>query len=163
MNVSLAAHTEEDRFFNVRELLHLMGMPEDFQVENPAKNWNHICQNVPVNTAADWAREVVKFCRGELEMSTFHFVKQNNLSRKITQADVGPVQVEMKEEPDQASQQGRPPVRKDFSQFCKNIYYKYFVQKPAKQAAAAQMLRLKTEIQPKTNAKISPGPRPSGG
>ena len=155
MNVSLAAHTEEDRFFNVRELLHLMGMPEDFQLENPAKDWLH--------TAADWAREVVKFCRGELEMSTFQFVKQNNLSRKITQADVGPVQVEMKEEPDQASQQGRPPVRKDFSQFCKNIYYKYFVQKLAKQEAAAQMLRLKTEIQPKTNTKISPGPRPSLG
>ena len=84
-NVSFAAHPTEDRFFNIRELLHLMGMPHDFVVENPQRNWNHICQNVPVNTAADWAREVVKFCRGELEMTPWAFIKQDNCSQRIVE------------------------------------------------------------------------------
>ena len=97
-NVSFAAHPEEDRFFSIRELLHLMGMPEDFQVENPARNWNHICQNVPVNTAADWAREVVKFCRGELEMSPFNFMKQDNVQERIVQKEYAEVKMEIKEE-----------------------------------------------------------------
>ena len=66
-------------------------------MENSARNWNHICQNVPVNTAADWAREVVKFCRGELEMSPFSFLKQDNVSQRIVQKE-DPVKMEIKEE-----------------------------------------------------------------
>ena len=51
--VSFTAHPVEDWFFNI----HLMGMPHDFQMDfQPDTN-----QNVPVNTAADWASEVVKF------------------------------------------------------------------------------------------------------
>ena len=88
-NVIFAAHPVEDRFFNIRELLHLMGMPNDFQVENPTRNWNHICQNVPVNTAADWASEVVKFCRGQLEITPFVFMKQDNCKRRIVEKEVG--------------------------------------------------------------------------
>ena len=63
-NIVFAVHPSEDRFFNVRELLHLMGMPHDFQIDS-IKNINHICQNVPVNTAQDWAEEVIKFCKGQ--------------------------------------------------------------------------------------------------
>ena len=99
-NVSFAAHPSEDRFFNIRELLHLMGMPHDFQIENPAKNWNHICQNVPVNTATDWAAEVVKFCRGELEMTPFIYMKQDNNSQRVVHKEMGEVKLEIKEEPD---------------------------------------------------------------
>ena len=99
-NVAFAAHPEEDRFFNIRELLHLMGMPAEFQVENPSKNWNHICQNVPVTTAADWAEQVVKFCRGQLDMSPFSFMKQDNVSQKIVHKEHGTVKVEIKEELD---------------------------------------------------------------
>ena len=88
-NVIFAAHPVEDRFFNIRELLHLMGMPNDFQVENPTRNWNHICQNVPVNTAADWASEVVKFCRGQLEITPFVFMKQDNCKQSIVEKEVG--------------------------------------------------------------------------
>jgi len=83
-NISYAIHPTEDRFFNVRELLHLMGMPHDFEMENPKKNINHICQNVPVNTAADWAEEVVKFCRGEAEMTPYSFLRQDNTNQTIT-------------------------------------------------------------------------------
>ena len=64
-NLLFAIHQEEDRFFNVPEL---MGMPHDFELDH-VKNINHVCQMVPVNMARDWADEVVKFCRGELELS----------------------------------------------------------------------------------------------
>ena len=92
-NVHFAAHPSEDRFFNIRELMHLMGMPHEFQVDNPARNWNHICQNVPVNTAADWAKQVVKFCRGELEMTAFSFLKQDNCQQRIVDKEVGKVEI----------------------------------------------------------------------
>ena len=65
-NIEYAVHPEEDRFFSIRELLHLMGMPSDFEIDDK-KNMNHICQNVPVNTAKDWAEEVVNFYRGRGE------------------------------------------------------------------------------------------------
>ena len=42
-NITSAVHPTEDRYFNVRELLHLMGMPHDFELENPQKNINHQC------------------------------------------------------------------------------------------------------------------------
>ena len=67
-----------------------MGMLEEFQVEN----WHN-----------NWAQEVLKFHRGELEMTTVQFMRQNNFSRKILQSDVSAVEVEIKEEPDQANQQ----------------------------------------------------------
>ena len=40
-NIAFAIHPTEDRFFSVRELLHLMGMPHNFQLNNPKKNLNH--------------------------------------------------------------------------------------------------------------------------
>ena len=43
-------------------------MPHDFELDH-VKNINHVCQTVPVNMARDWADKVVKFCRGELELS----------------------------------------------------------------------------------------------
>ena len=36
-------HPDEDRFLNVREMLHLMGLPHDFEIDDP-KNINHIAQ-----------------------------------------------------------------------------------------------------------------------
>ena len=43
-NIAFAVHPTENRFFSIRELLHLMGMPHDFELENPRKNINHLCQ-----------------------------------------------------------------------------------------------------------------------
>jgi len=83
-NLLFAIHPVEDRFFNVRELLHLMGMPHDFELDD-VKNINHVCQTVPVNTARDWAEEVVKFCRGDLELSDGDFVKQDNMTQQVLQ------------------------------------------------------------------------------
>lgn len=35
-------HPIEERFLSIRELMHLMGLPEDFELINPKKNYNHI-------------------------------------------------------------------------------------------------------------------------
>jgi hypothetical protein len=50
---------------------------------NPFKNFNHIAQNVPVNTAADWINECKKFINNELEFSNVDFIKQNNEKQQI--------------------------------------------------------------------------------
>jgi len=84
-NIEFAVHPTEDRFFSVRELLHLMGMPHDYQIDQK-KNINHICQNVPVNTAKDWADEVVRFCEGRSEMTNFTFLKQDNISKSVVES-----------------------------------------------------------------------------
>eukprot|EP00092_Neocalanus_flemingeri_P029081 GFUD01031568.1.p1 GENE.GFUD01031568.1~~GFUD01031568.1.p1 ORF type:complete len:712 (-),score=175.54 GFUD01031568.1:182-2119(-) len=83
-NIEYAVHPTEDRFFSVRELLHLMGMPHDYQIDH-LKNLNHICQNVPVNTAKDFADEVVKFCQGKAEMTRFSFLKQDNVTKSVVE------------------------------------------------------------------------------
>ena len=95
-NVLHGVHPVEDRFLNIREIMHLMGLPHDFQIDDP-KNWNHVCQNVPLNTASDWAAEVVRFCRGEGDMTNFSFLKQDNCINQV-------VESEMYEAPDLFSQ-----------------------------------------------------------
>ena len=41
--IQYAVHPEEDRFLNVREMMHLMGLPHDFEIDH-VKNVNHIAQ-----------------------------------------------------------------------------------------------------------------------
>ena len=38
-----AVHPDEDRFLNIREMMHLMGLPHDFEIDN-VRNFNHIAQ-----------------------------------------------------------------------------------------------------------------------
>jgi len=83
-NIEYAVHPTEDRFFSIRELLHLMGMPHDYQIDRK-QNINHVCQNVPVNTAKDWADEVVKFCQGKAEMTNYSFMKQDNVTQNLVE------------------------------------------------------------------------------
>ena len=53
------AHPHEDRYITYREAMTIMGLPPDFElVDAGPKNVNHICQNVPVQTATDMATEV---------------------------------------------------------------------------------------------------------
>jgi uncharacterized membrane protein len=62
-----------------------MGLPHDFELNTT--NVNHICQNVPTTTAADWTAEVVKFINGEITEWGGMFVKQNNETQKIDISD----------------------------------------------------------------------------
>lgn len=82
-NMCDTVHPTEDRSLTVREALHMMAFPHDFNMERPKQTFNHIAQNVPVCTAADMVRMAVKFMEGELEMSESDFVKQNNWKQKI--------------------------------------------------------------------------------
>ena len=75
-----AVHPLHDRFLNVREMMHLMGLPHDFEIDHRS-SINHIAQNVPVTTAEDWAHEVVKFCVGEASLTNFKYMKQDNVRK----------------------------------------------------------------------------------
>lgn len=70
-------HPTEDRRINIREYLHLMGMPHDFDLTDP-KDYSKIPQNCPVTTNEDITREVVAILGGERQMSNHRFEMQDN-------------------------------------------------------------------------------------
>lgn len=51
----MLAHPREDRYITYREAMSIMGLPDNFELLNPERSVNHICQNVPVHTARDMA------------------------------------------------------------------------------------------------------------
>lgn len=79
----MLAHPDEDRFITYREAMSIMGLPENFElVDASPKNANHICQNVPVQTATDMAAEVKKYLNGELIMVDTDYVVQYNHNQR---------------------------------------------------------------------------------
>jgi site-specific DNA-cytosine methylase len=74
-------HPTEERGITLREAMYLMGLPHDFELQDG--HWNHICQNVPTTTAADWTAEVVRYIKGEIQEFGGEFVKQNNINKRI--------------------------------------------------------------------------------
>lgn len=78
---SLIVRPGRERGITLREAMHLMGLPHDFELATPAMN--HICQNVPVMTATDFTFEVVRFLKGEIQDFGGEYVKQNNISRRL--------------------------------------------------------------------------------
>ena len=88
-SVASFVNPHENRYLNVREMLHMMGFPHDFEIEDKSEI-HAITQNVPVNTAADWTHEVVKFLDGELPYSNTRYLMQDNTSQKIILGDVQP-------------------------------------------------------------------------
>lgn len=85
-NMFNGVHPVENRYLNVREMLHLMGMPHDFEIQD-SRHINHIAQNVPVRTAQDMADEVKKFCQGTAKMTQYKFMKQDNTLNKIIEVE----------------------------------------------------------------------------
>jgi len=75
---TVTTHPVEDRFLTIRECLHMMGMPNDFELIGGKKNLNHIAQNVPVGTAKDVALEIKKYLNNELDFFEGEFVIQYN-------------------------------------------------------------------------------------
>jgi hypothetical protein len=75
-------HPIYDRSLTVRESLHMMGFPEDFELLGGRKNINHIAQNVPVPTSRDIHLEIAKFLRGELSFSDTNYLRQDNHKEK---------------------------------------------------------------------------------
>jgi hypothetical protein len=74
-------HPKECRFLTTREILAMMGMPSDFELISG--NLQHVTQNVPVKTAQDMTDDVIKFIKGELEMTNSKFIKQDNIRQKF--------------------------------------------------------------------------------
>jgi site-specific DNA-cytosine methylase len=78
----MLTHPDEDRFITYREAMTIMGLPSDFElVDANSQNANHICQNVPVQTAADMAGEVLAVLKGERKMVDTDYVVQHNHSQ----------------------------------------------------------------------------------
>jgi site-specific DNA-cytosine methylase len=71
-------HPTEDRSLTIREALHMMGFPEDFELLGGLPKVNHIAQNVPVPTSRDLHSEIGKFLSGELDLSDTTYLRQNN-------------------------------------------------------------------------------------
>ena len=75
----MLTHPDEDRFITYREAMTIMGLPENFELVNASpKNANHICQNVPVQTATDMATEVLAVLNGQRKMVDTDYILQYN-------------------------------------------------------------------------------------
>jgi site-specific DNA-cytosine methylase len=79
---TMLTHPVEDRYITYREAMTIMGLPSDFELLNPKKSANHICQNVPVQTATDMAEETKKYLNNELVLVDTDYVLQYNHTQK---------------------------------------------------------------------------------
>jgi len=70
-------HPTEDRIMNIREHMHLMGLPMDYVVEG-AKEYAKITQNVPVCTCEDVTREIVEIIKGNRTFAKTAVLMQDN-------------------------------------------------------------------------------------
>jgi len=77
-------HPTEERYYSTRELMKMMGLPDDFNLVGGEKNAIHLTQNVPVNTSRDMHLEIVKFLNNELPFSGYEIVMHNNIKRTWT-------------------------------------------------------------------------------
>ncbi len=79
---TMLTHPDEDRYINYREAMAIMGLPKDFELLNPKRSANHICQNVPVQTARDMATEVKAYLEGQRPLVDTDYVLQYNHTQK---------------------------------------------------------------------------------
>jgi site-specific DNA-cytosine methylase len=77
-NLADTIHPKFDRSLTIREALHMMGFPHDFELVGGLAKMNHIAQNVPVPTSRDIHTEIAKFIRGELPLSDTNYLRQDN-------------------------------------------------------------------------------------
>jgi site-specific DNA-cytosine methylase len=97
-NLADTIHPIHDRSLTIREALHMMGFPHDFELVGGLAKMNHIAQNVPVPTSRDIHTEIAKFIRGELPMSDTNYLRQNNHYEKIEYDPLGKTNVATLEE-----------------------------------------------------------------
>ena len=84
-------HPDHDRFLTIRECLDIMCLPADFNLVGGLKNLNHICQNVPVTTAADMATFIKRYLGSDLPSMKVDFMVIDNKAqtRFIADGNVG--------------------------------------------------------------------------
>lgn len=83
-------HPTEDRYLTYRECMSIMGLPEDFELINPSRNLNHVCQNVPVGTATDMAMEIKAVLEGKRDMLNGVLLYDMNTSKTRRMEDDEP-------------------------------------------------------------------------
>lgn len=91
-NMQSLKHPVENRSLTLREAMHFMGLPHDFELLGGKKNFNMIAQNVPTCTARDMVAQAMKFVRGELPMSNGKVVFQNNHRESIDEVIGGTIE-----------------------------------------------------------------------
>lgn len=79
----MLTHPVEDRYITFREGLTIMGMPRDFDLIDPRKSINHMCQNVPVPTARDMAIEIKAVLDGNRDWVDSPLLFQDNLTKTL--------------------------------------------------------------------------------
>lgn len=81
-------HYRENRRYNARELMHLMGMPSDFEILSQYTNdLKQIGQNVPVRTMEFIATQIVRILNnecGHIENKEGHYAIFDNIKQKIS-------------------------------------------------------------------------------
>jgi len=71
-------HPDKDRILNIREHMHLMGLPHDYELQSH-KEFVKISQNVPVCACEDITREMVEIIKGNrLFAKTSVYMQENN-------------------------------------------------------------------------------------
>lgn len=88
-NLADTIHPKFDRSLTIREALHMMGFPHDFELVGGLAKMNHIAQNVPVPTSRDIHAEIAKFIRGELALSDTNYLRQDNHIEKTYNDPLG--------------------------------------------------------------------------
>jgi site-specific DNA-cytosine methylase len=89
---NLLTHPTEDRYLTYREAMTIMGLPQDFELLQPAKFLNHVCQNVPVGTATDIANEVRASLEGKRDRVKADLLYQFNGQQTYEVRDSEPIQ-----------------------------------------------------------------------
>ena len=79
----MLTHPHEDRYITYREAMTIMGLPSDYELLSPTKSYNHICQNVPYQTAVDMATEVKAVLEGNRPRINAKLVLQHNHSQSV--------------------------------------------------------------------------------
>lgn len=76
-------HPTEDRLMNIREHMHMMGLPHDYDLDGP-KEYVKISQNVPVTTCEDITTEIIEIINGNRRLSPHRLHMQDNIKIDAT-------------------------------------------------------------------------------
>ena len=76
-------HPTKDRLINIREHMHLMGLPFDYELEG-LKEYVKLTQNVPVITAEDITREAIEIINGNRKLYNDSIYMQDNTKKILT-------------------------------------------------------------------------------
>jgi len=77
-NAFRTVHPYFNRYLSIREYMDLMGLPDDFVLEDQERSFNHICQSVPVNTGMDHILWAMGLVGGADTLSKKEFIDNTN-------------------------------------------------------------------------------------